>query len=241
MQRSKEVWKYSLSTVIILVLFMVSPAFARHQQYSDQYRGYAQDCEIRLQEMETTMRSQGPETWKEATLASYSVVMGSAVYYSLMSYLFANDDLPSNLESVVGYGISSWPKNPLNNWEPVKVTPGGFSAGDIVFEMAPSSYYSLLGSINDLDLGPLSFELGVYGPSENHIQGCSGKILKENEWAMLPSGLVLILGSYTETAEETMKKIQAVIDQKLAANHEQATNSNGEQSASANTEDTSGK
>jgi hypothetical protein len=138
---------------------------------------------------------------------AYCRALGWALYYAFNGYAADNPRLPSSIEDLVSAGwLTCIPTNITNDEPVVMLTPSaGISPGNVVLELAPPAFYSLIGAVDNYQFVPLSFQLGVYGPL-----GCTEtrmEALPENHWATKPAGLVAYYGTFTEPAADSLKKI----------------------------------
>lgn len=206
--------KVSLLSVAVLFLFSLLPAtqaLAGHPAVANYHAGKIAEYQTGVSDLRTELASIPPEDWSDAHLAEYSTDVFWLMYHAYTAYVFRNDRIPDSPDELVSAGlITDIPGNPLRGWESVQVldTWDGFSAGDLVIQTAPVSHYSLVGSFEDYDLRPLSFELAVYGPREDHFQGVAAAPAEGNTWASQPAGILVMAGVYCETADETLQKIE---------------------------------
>jgi hypothetical protein len=109
-----------------------------------------------------------------------------------------NDDLASVVERGI---ISSWPGNPLNNWEPVKVLqPGdGFSPGDICLTLCPDEYASTIGCGKTR----VAFDMYIYGTTADAAPiGTIALVGSNKEWDTPPAGILGCLSYYIVSDKE---------------------------------------
>ena len=198
------------------IALQAGSALAAHQGMADYQRQKMSKFTAPVAELAAELMQTGPDDWDDAKLSKYGVNVCWLLYHAINCYMFERDELPTSLDDLVSAGlISEVPGNPLHNWEPVQLLElsDGFSALDVVIQEAPYGYQSLVGDLSSYLLVPLSFELAVYGPRENHFQGTAGKPMKLNdEWALIPSGALLITGTTRERAETTLEKMHQYID-----------------------------
>jgi hypothetical protein len=146
------------------------------------------------------------ETYKaDPELLAQDVELGTylgdslwAVYNGLVLYKWENSSLPTDTESLAGSKyVPVWPLNPFNAFEPVQILElsEGFSAGDMTLQICPPEYYSRISNPR-----PLSFELSIFGPSEEYGNRGSAQITRSNTWAVVPSGALYMLGARTQSA-----------------------------------------
>jgi hypothetical protein len=151
------------------------------------------------------------ETMGEAELCAYFRASLWLVYNALNAYTIDKMDVPDDLQELVSAGyLSSWPGNPLNEWKPMRVLAlgDGFAPGEFVMQWAPPHKYSFVGSIKDAKLRPLSYALAVYGLVETTEPTGPHKALDQNSWVITPRGVVALLDTYFESANETLRKLQ---------------------------------
>jgi hypothetical protein len=199
---------------IALVLVLLLPAieaFAAHPAVASYHKSKVAEYQMGLDDLRSELESIPAEDWSDAHLAEYSTDVFWLMYHAYTAYVFTNDRIPDGPDDLASAGlITEIPGNPLHDWAPVQVLEiwDGFSAGDLVIQIAPVSHYSLVGNFESYDLRPLSFELAVYGPREDHFQGVAAAPAQGNTWATQPSGVLVMAGVYCETADETLQKIE---------------------------------
>ena len=70
----------------------------------------------------------------------------------------------------------------------------------------PPEYYSFFRNPR-----PASYELGVYGPTEDFSRYGDPRALKPNEWAIVPQGVWIMAGQVYETAKTSKKKYEEAV------------------------------
>lgn len=139
---------------------------------------------------------------------AYLRAAGWMIYYAFNGYSGEHSVLPGTLTDLVEDGwLTAVPLNVVSG-EPMQLlTPtDGISPGDAVLEVAPPEFYSLVGTLENHRLVPLSFQLGVYAPLGS--EETNRAALPENIWADKPAGLAAYYGTFSETAESTLKNLQ---------------------------------
>jgi len=99
----------------------------------------------------------------------------------------------NDLHKLVELGfLDSWPLNPLNCWQPMKVltVEDGFSAGDICFDLCPEEYYSYSAGAYE----PISFNIFAYGVSPEPELPYDPFTQEINVWSVIPDGAMLASG-----------------------------------------------
>jgi hypothetical protein len=122
----------------------------------------------------------------------------------LQCYLYENQSLPESLAELAETDyIPHWPGNPLLDWRPMRVltVEDGYSAGDLVLQICPPEYYS--GLVNPV---PKSFELGVYGRSEEIPPPPGYDAGIATLWVVVPAGVLVLGGAHTESSASSRKK-----------------------------------
>jgi hypothetical protein len=207
---------FKVTTAVVLLLISVtvlggySTAWAiGDNPLSKQFLDDARAAEAKVQTGQTAL--QNKEAWGEAEVCAYLRDAVWMVYSALDAYSFDNRDVPDDLHTLVNDGyISAWPLNPLHNWEPISVLTAAdaFSPGDFIVQWAPISHQSIVGRIEDYKLRPLSYEIAVYGwTAEQQASGRAAPVA-ENTWAVAPRGVVIMFGTATETATQTLDKMR---------------------------------
>lgn len=171
--------------------------------------------ETALQAARATLESQ--ETMGEAELCAYLRKALWTVYNALNAYTIDKMDVPDDLQALVTEGyLSAWPDNPLNEWKPMRVLSLGdsFAPGDFVMQWAPSNRMSFVGPVKDAKLRPLSYALAVYGLTEKTEPSGPHAALEHNSWVIIPRGIVALLDTYTESADEMLRKLQRIANEK---------------------------
>jgi hypothetical protein len=166
---------------------------------------------------------EGQASMGEAELCAYLRKALWTVYNALSAYSIDKMDVPDDLQTLVAEGyLSSWPDNPLNEWKPMRVLNlgDGFAPGDFVMQWAPAYRQSFVGSVKDARLRPLSYAIAVYGLTENTEPSGPHSALDHNSWVIVPRGIVALLDTYTESADETLRKLQRIANE--ASNQEKA-------------------
>jgi hypothetical protein len=204
-------FKTMILLAVIMTFLLPFTSNASSNYIADKYRSDAQKWDQRLHAAEKALLDMPKEEWDEGTLTAYLNCACYSVYCALVSYMMTNDEAPADATMAASYGLSAWPKNPCNNWEPIRVLSATepFSAGDLVYQIAPPSHYSLVFNPGSgYSTAPQSFEIGIFGPSIDHHQGFTDGTRDGNTWATLPRGLVMNTGAWTEQAEVTLKKME---------------------------------
>jgi hypothetical protein len=93
----------------------------------------------------------------------------------------------------------------------------GFHPGEMVVQWAPAEFQSMVGPIENHTLRPLSYEIAVYGWTEDAEPYGNAQPMEDNTWATVPQGIVIMLGTYSEPASSTI----ASISKRLAKEAEQ--------------------
>jgi hypothetical protein len=203
--------------VLLVVVLQASLAMAAHQGMADYQHEKAAKFVTIVADNKAELLRLGSDNWDDAMLSEYGVNVCWLLYYSINSYMSERDEIPNSLNDLVTAGLlNEIPGNPLNNWEPVQMLElgNGFSALDLVIQKAPSNYQSLVGSFDDYSLTPLSFELAVYGPRVDHFQGSAIVPNADNaSWAQSPAGALIMVGTFTETADTTLNKLREYYEQ----------------------------
>lgn len=159
---------------------------------------------------------QAKDALEEAEVCAYLRDVLWLVYKALDAYNFDRHDVPDELQSLVAEGyISSWPLNPLDEWRPLKVldVSDGFQPGQLVVQWAPPSHQSLVGSVDDYTLRPLSYQVAIYGWTEKAETYGLDRPMAGNRWAVVPTGIIAMLGTYSEPAAKTLEKMRKRIAQ----------------------------
>ena len=211
-------------TLMGLIVSNVAAAFAGNSYEAKRWSDESQRYVSQMLETKALLQQVDSTEWPEAMLAKYQMEMSSSVFYAAVAYVAENNRLPSDLTDLVGSYLSEWPENPQRDWQPVEVLlPGDpFTAGDLVLQVCPSSEYSLAGSFTNPRFEPMSFVLSSFGPSERHIQGCTGHLVNAKHWAQEPLGVVTVLEYYREPASVTLEKVQEWLDWQLEEAKQQA-------------------
>ncbi len=208
--------------ILPIIILQASIVFASHQGMADYQRQKMAPFQSKVESLKGELMATGPDNWDDAKLSEYGVNACWLIYHAINSYLFTNDELPDSLDDLTSSGLlTEVPGNPLRDWEPIEMldVSNGFSALDLVMQEAPYQYQSLIGDLSSYILVPQSFQLAVYGPRENHFQGVVGQPKDHNkEWALIPAGILLTVGTVSETAESTLKKLQSYVDSQDPAN-----------------------
>lgn len=194
----------------ILVMGQVSLARAAGDtRLGAEWLAKVQDYETRVQDARAALQSQ--ETIGAAQLNSYLRDVAWMVYFALDAYSFDNHDVPDDLHSLVDEGyLKTWPLNPLDEWQPIKVLSASdpFTPGALVVQWAPEPYMSIVGPIDNYKLRPLSYEVAVYGLTEESPAYGPDTPSDTNPWARPLDGVVIMLGSTRESADQTIYKIR---------------------------------
>lgn len=200
------------------IVFAGAGETAMGKQFLDQ----AQKREANVKAGEAELKAH--ESWGEAELRAYLRDAAWLVYLALNAYSFDKNNVPDDLQELVSAGyMSTWPANPLNDWQPLRVLGVGdaFAAGELVVQWAPVSHQSLVGTLTDYELRPLSYELGIYGLTPDCEPSGPVEHATLNTWAVTPKGVIVMLGSSTESATQTLDKARKRIARAKAAKEQQ--------------------
>jgi hypothetical protein len=136
--------------------------------------------------------------------AMYLVYLGKSTANLKWTDLDAtNDDLTKLVD--LGY-LPEWPGNPLDDWKPMRVLATGdpFSAGDLVFDLCPSSEVTT----RDGHGYRSSFNLYIYG-LEEVTAGPTDPGLKENRgWSHVPGSALYVVG-FHRANDQDMAEMRA--------------------------------
>jgi hypothetical protein len=208
------------ATAFFAIILQAGSAMAAHQGMADYQRQKMSGFTTPVANLKAELQQTGPDNWDDAKLSEYGVNVCWLLYHAINSYVFERDELPNSLDDLISAGlITEIPGNPLRNWEPVRMLElsDGFSGLDLVIQKAPYNYQSLVGSFDNYTLQPLSFELAVYGPRVDHYQGSvNSPNVNNKDWALSPAGALLMAGTFSETAETTLQKLQKYYDEHTA-------------------------
>lgn len=155
-----------------------------------------------------------------------SAVYWARVYAATRPYTSDIERVNDSLESVVPLGlIASWPLNPFNNWEPMRVlsTSDSFSPGDLVLQLCPPSENSERLGVNL----PMSFALSIYGPNEEFASRGQARAMEGNtnaNWTVVPSGALYMLSLHVPSARERAEVIAIKKAQKAQKAKQQQQN-----------------
>lgn len=131
------------------------------------------------------------ELWEDSDIETYLYWSLWVVYNGSMAYVLDGyRSLPSDLHAVADQGyVIYWPENPFDDWKPMEVTDDttSFLPGGVCIQTAPESYKRERKTFE-------AFELCIYGPSEGFSMVGEAKALEMNNWAIVPSGALYMLG-----------------------------------------------
>ena len=170
---------------------------------------------------EATLMAKPQEEWTQDEvdmMLGYSLAI---VYMNYQIEFALNDnDAPSNLEDLPELDhVTTWPKNPFNDWNPTRVMdyPADFSPGNVIVQT--------YDGMNQESPMTVSFQLYIYGPSLDWPAN-DLKVMKLNEeWATPPPGAIFSMGMHVETEEERLARQEFV---RSLSSQESADESNQE-------------
>lgn len=203
-----------LPAVVLLccaVLLGATEAFAGGDAFAPIYIQQTNKHTTRMVTAAEVLKSKHQAEWADTEQQEYLANALWSVYSAVFAYSLLHGELPSDLHSVVDEGLLSvWPDNPYDNWEPmqVNVSSTSFSAGNFSLQLCPASAYSYSGHGTEV---PLSFELGIFGPSEEFAldYGHAEAYEKNSGWATVPSGTLYMIGGWTESVADSQAKLAA--------------------------------
>lgn len=162
----------------------------------------------RLQNVQSLLQAKPAADWQDFEIQNYLDAALGTVYCAAIAYKFDRDILPDSFSDsgLSGY-IAGWPANPFDSWAPMDVLTlaDGFSAGDMVLQLAPPEAWSIVGPLVSTER-PMSFELAIYGRDVSFAEFGDPEPSELNWWALTPEGALYMLGTYRESAAVTLAK-----------------------------------
>lgn len=186
----------------MLVMSSQAMAFSFSQFYGEQMSKHAARTTALLADIEAGDSEEIPADM----LYSYYTEAGWMIYNGLLVYSNEYNSLPDDLSSLATSGyVEFWPVDPVTGESMAVSEISNPQPGSFVLQKAPSSHYSLVGSMESYQLVPLSFELSVIGHDGN--SQLSYRPMDENSWGQVPANAVFQVGCFSELAETTLAKL----------------------------------
>jgi hypothetical protein len=207
LKMSNRLWLV-LGITLATALGIIGTAHAADpRDYTDRkqyYRDLVTEQAETLDAARQALQAKPVRDWTDAEVDGYLTQAFWAVYYGLQSYLEENQCLPASTAGLAETEyIPHWPGNPLLDWQPMRVltVDEGFTAGELVLQICPPEYYSGL-----IHPHPESFELGVYGRSQDVDLPARDDPSIGGPWVVVPAGVLIQGGMFTESSSSTRKK-----------------------------------
>lgn len=205
---------------VLSSLLWFSQSFAGAEAFAPVYIQQTNKHVQRLIQAEDVLKSKPKEEWTDLEQQHYLSNAAWAVYSAIFTYSLLNDEIPEDLRRIADEGhLAVWPRNPYNDWKPMEVNVKGlsFSPGDLTLQLCPPSEYSFIDGGREV---PLSFELGVFGPTENYARtyGHAEPNPENRSWANTPQGTLYLIGAWAEPASEVRKRAEAAKESREEAN-----------------------
>jgi hypothetical protein len=196
---------------LIMAQQAMSPSREESKQWRKDFVAKAQQRLVELRGQLEGFESGGDPAQYYLAVNSYLRAAQTMVYQAKASvYMDADGYVGQDLESTnddltrlvaLGY-LPEWPCNPFNGWQPMKVlSPGSdFSAGDLVFDLCPSSEAAPFGD----ETRRVSFQLYIYG--QDQATEYIGTAVGKNGWSNPPRGALCGSGLHSETIAEVAER-----------------------------------
>ena len=182
---------------------------------------YLESCRTnygQMQDARIILEQTPNEEWTDAQIQTYLADVLWTVCHGMVVYKFEFNEVGVSLEDMVTLGyFPEIPGNPFSNWEPISLAQGnpGFSAGNLFILLPPPDFYSYVGDgQGNYEIKPMSFELGIFGPTIEFAATGLAKPDNNNTWAQAPNGTYFLLGSFRETVKQSDEKRLARIKYK---------------------------
>jgi hypothetical protein len=205
--RKPQAWLFVVSGLLSVCLIgpAGAPAFAAPTCAAE----YLQQTNLhtaRFVSKARTMQATASSSWSAKDQDVYLSNALAAVKGAVFSYMLVYGEMPKPVDTVVDAGLLAvWPANPYDGWKPMQVNANGlaFSAGNLTLQLPPKNKYSF-GPDGRTRL-PLSFQMGVFGGSQQRSTGGRAKLARQNaSWATVPEMTLYMLGSWFEAADSVL-------------------------------------
>lgn len=150
------------------------------------------------------------EEWTDSQMQTYLYNALWTVFNAMIVYQFEFDEACTSMGDLVSLGyFPEVPGNPYSDWEQMTLETANptFSPGNLFIVLAPPDFYSYVtDSQGNRELKPLSFELGIFGPTIEFAKTGLAKTDPDSSWAYVPEGTYFLLSTFTETTAQSDEK-----------------------------------